>query len=328
MNIDALLTQSWRLTWRHRFLWVLGLFLSSGGGVSIPNVPSVPSVPGGPGGPNRGGPPPLPSNPDGSGEAFGRWVGQNLGLIIAIVAVLVLLGLALLVVSFIAQGGMAYATAQLGQGQPVAAGVAWRAGLRLFWRYVGLWLLSIAIVLAVLLAVGLVAGIMIALGAAAGDAPRVAIIVAGVLLALAALLLALPFFIGLSIAYALAQRAVAVEDAGPVVAFRTGLRLLRGNPGQVTLTWLVSAGVTIGAGIVTAIAVIVAALPLAGAGVAIYAAAGLSAGLIAYAVVAGLLFIAGLWLLSAIINTFMWNYWTLAYLALTGRTGSPPRAAA
>jgi len=216
MNIDALLTQSWRLTWRHRFLWVLGLFLSSGGGVSIPNVPSVPSVPGGPGGPNRGGPPPLPSGLDGSGEAFGRWVGQNLGLIIAIVAVLVLLGLVLLVVSFIAQGGMAYATAQLGQGQPVAAGVAWRAGLRLFWRYVGLWLLSIAIVLAVLLAVGLVAGIMIALGAAAGDTPRVAIIVAGVLLALAALLLALPFFIGLSIAYALAQRAIAVADAGPV----------------------------------------------------------------------------------------------------------------
>lgn len=322
MNIDALLAQSWRLTWRHRFLWALGLFLPSGGSVSIPSVPNVPTVPSGP---SRGGP---PSGLDANGEAIGRWLSQNLGLIIAAIAALVLVGLLLWIVSFIAQGGMAYATSQLGQGRPIAASAAWRTGLRLFWRYVGLWLLSLAITLGALLAVGLVAAVLITLGAATRDAARVAIIVTGVVLALAALLLALPFFIGLSIVYALAQRAIAVEDAGPIVALGAGLRLLRGNLGQIVLTWLVSAGVAIGTGIVTAIAVIVAALPLAGAGVAIYAAAGLSAGLLAYAVAAGLLFIAAIWLLSAIINTFMWSYWTLAYLTLTGRTGPPPLAAA
>ena len=41
MDNGRLLHDAWRLTWRHRFLWVLGLFAGGGSHFTI-NVPSGP----------------------------------------------------------------------------------------------------------------------------------------------------------------------------------------------------------------------------------------------------------------------------------------------
>jgi hypothetical protein len=77
------------------------------------------------------------------------WATANAGVLVGAAGALVALGLALLVVSLIAQGGMAEAMVELASGRPASLGRAWRTGRRLFWRYVGLYLLLVAAVIVV-----------------------------------------------------------------------------------------------------------------------------------------------------------------------------------
>jgi hypothetical protein len=55
-----------------------------------------------------------------------------------------------------------------------------------------------------------------------------------------------------------------------------------------------------------------------GGGGGVWALAGLSAPTVAYGVVAGLALLCALLVVVGVANTFLWNYWTLAYLRLTG----------
>jgi hypothetical protein len=63
-------------------------------------------------------------------------------------------------VSFIAQGSMAQATAELATGHVSSLRSAWGAGVHLFWRYVGLWLACVATVVLVA-AVALILGFVV-----------------------------------------------------------------------------------------------------------------------------------------------------------------------
>src|SRR6266516_640188 len=106
MEYGNLVRRAWRLTWRNRFLWVLGLF-----------APSTVVSCSGSGGSGRsfdfdtrsGAPSQLPPELSRLFEQVVVWVGQHLALIILGVAVALALGLLLLIVSLIAQGGIARA---------------------------------------------------------------------------------------------------------------------------------------------------------------------------------------------------------------------------
>jgi hypothetical protein len=145
------------------------------------------------------------------------------------------------------------------------------------------------------------------------------VIVLSVLLGLAMLLALVPLLIGLSIAAALAQRAIAVDDEGPLVGLRTGWRLVRQRTGVIALTWLITVGLAIGIGIAYYLVLLVVLVPLGLAGFAVYTAGGLSAGLAIFIGLALLAVFLVLWGLSAVANTYSWHYWTLAYLRLTDR---------
>src|SRR6516165_4873163 len=98
MNYGSLIRDAWTLTWRHRWLWVLGLF--TGGGVgSYGNSVSY-----------RTGPRDLgPVGPNAS-AALARaaeWVATHTAIVFAVVAILILVGLALLLFSLVCQGAMA-----------------------------------------------------------------------------------------------------------------------------------------------------------------------------------------------------------------------------
>jgi hypothetical protein len=146
------------------------------------------------------------------------------------------------------------------------------------------------------------------------------------LVALFATLFALPIFtvllaaaLLLSIVTAFAQRAIVVENVGPIDALRAGWRLTRAHFGESLLTWLVNLGVAIAAGIALLLGVLGALLLLAGIGAAIFAFAGLSAATVLYIGVGGLAFLAGALAVAGIANAFFWTYWTLVYLRLSGR---------
>src|SRR5207249_4482063 len=90
---------------------------------------------------------PSDTAPGRMGETAGRmaseaaaWAAANAWLVGLLLALVGVVGLGLIALSLVAQGAMARATADLAEGRPTGAGPSWRTGLRLVWRYAGLWL--------------------------------------------------------------------------------------------------------------------------------------------------------------------------------------------
>jgi hypothetical protein len=306
MEYGTLIRDAWRLTWRHRFLWLIGLF--AGGAGTMPG-----------GGRWRMGP--SGAAPGRMSEVAGRmaseaaaWVAANAWLVGLLLALVGVLGLGLIALSLVAQGAMARATADLAEGRPTSAGPAWWTGLRLVWRYAGLWLILIgaAIVLAALVGALVLLGTVLLAGA-----PRVVVLLLVLGVGLPLLLAAVAVAIGASIVVTFAQRAIAVEDLGPVGALGAGWRLLRRHLGESLLAWLIALALGFGAGLVAVFVLGAALVVLGGVGVGVWAVAGLSAPTVAYGVLAGLALLAALVVVVGVANTFLWNYWTLAYLRLS-----------
>jgi hypothetical protein len=307
MEYGRLIVDAWRLTWRHRFLWILGLFAGGSSGFS------------GGGGPRWGMDQPrfdlLEPGPWRVLDVAATWLLANLGLIVLIAMLAAFVGVAFLILSLIAQGGMATATAELARGRDTSLGRAWRAGLRLFWRYAGLWLVLLALGAAIAAAIGAaVAGFIMTGGAT--NAPRAAIVAMALVVGVPLVLAAVAAGIVFSIVVTFAQRAIAVENVGALTALRSSWQLFRAHVGTGLLVWLLGVVLGIGAGIAVAIGVVVVLIPLGFLGVAAWAVACGGSVLIGYFVLAVLALLAGILTFAAVANTYFWHYWTLAYLRL------------
>lgn len=199
------------------------------------------------------------------------------------------------------------AAADLATGNPSSLGRAWHAGPTLFWRFAGLWVIvaGVALVAAASLAA------CIALAVAAGS-PRP--LMGLVLLPVVAAGVAVP--VGASIVVPFAQRAIAVRDEGPVAALRDGWVLFETHLRAALLVWLLALVLGLVAGTVVAVGTIASVVLLGGIGALVWAAAGLGATTTAYGALALLLFVGALVVVAAGVNTFFWNYWTLACLRL------------
>ena len=313
MNYSQLIRDAWAATWRHRYLWILGLFAGGAAGF---------------GGGQQGQWEVDRGDFDGwspraaeFAESAGNWLAANW---VFFAVGFGLLGLALLALSFVAQGGMAKATADIAAGQGSSLGQAWRAGLHFCWRYVGLWLALLAVVLLAAAVVGVLLVIAIATGALTagampGDGATAGLVVALLLIAIPLAFVGMAATVVFSIVANYAQRAVAIEDEGPVAALGDGWRLFRRNVGASLLVWLVNLALSIGAGIAASVAIGVVFAILALIGFVIWAALGTQLATIVFAAVAGAVFVAVALTVVAIANTFFWHYWTLAYLRLRGQ---------
>ena len=350
MNYGSLIGQAWRITWHYRFLWLLGIL--AGG------VVGMPTLNGGNTGWQTNSREMQQLSPDLAAAAAGveQWALANIGLLIGVAAVGVLLALTLLVLSFIAQGGMAQATADLATGHTSSLGRAWSAGVHLFWRYVGLWLVLVAAGMLIAAVIGAVVAAVAIAGAASGAAFAIGALAAAAivigfvvfvvqtvgetsvprwLIVIGATLFALPLFtvlavvaLGLSIVVAFAQRAIAVENVGPVDALRSGWRLARAHMGESLLAWLINVGLAIATAFMALLGIGAGLVLLGGIGWAVFSIAGLTAPTVAYIGVGGVALFALILTLTGIANAFFWTYWTLAYLRLSGRGGEEMAAAA
>lgn len=324
MDYGALVSRAWQLTWRHKFLWILGLFATSTVGSCSGNAGSSFNW-------RTDGREVERAFPEAgrAASAFGQWVMANFGLVTAVVVTIALVGVAVLVISFIAQGAMAQATSDLARNRAITLGQAWDAGLRLFWRYVGLWLVLIALGIAVLVIVGIV-GFGLFAGAIFGGRLSGPLITVGAVVGALAALVAIPLAVALTIIVAYAQRAIAVENVGPWEALNAGWTLLRRRFGTSLVVWLISVALGIAGAIVVGIVAVLLLIPLGGILLVLILGSGMSVGTIAYGVVALLVFAAVLWGVSGVLNAYFWNLWTLTYLHLTGRmepaAGTPPIA--
>lgn len=321
MDYARLLGDAFELTRRYRFLWVLGLF--AGSSTCSPGLSTNFNVPSGTSFPNT-----LPRADDfGPGgqrflEETVAWIQAHVGLLVGVGVVLLVLFVVLLVVHFIAEGAQISALARLAAGEPATLGTAWAAGQRLAWRYVRLWLLSLAVGLAIVVLIGLVVGLLFVVGQ---TAPTLAVAL-GVLLAPLGILVAIPVLIAVYVVLLYAQRAIAVDDLGVVDAVGRGIAMLRARLGPSLLLWLISLVVGIVAGIAAAIGLAIVLIPIVAAGVGFYVAFGASATMIVVAAVLVAFMVALLWLFAAVVNTYTAAYWTLGYLGLTERYPPVPAA--
>jgi hypothetical protein len=317
MNYGSMIREAWSTTWHHRFLWILGLFTgaSIGSGIGFGNQGSLQHQAS-----SRDFDQSIAQLENVAANAE-QWVVNHSQFVGVAAFVLVAVGLALLIVSFIAQGGMTEATIDLARHQPTSLDRAWRMGRQFFWRFVGLALAPVilAIVLASLVGI-VVALVTISTSPLAAGAATAGVIALSVVIGLAAVMLFIPVAVALSIVLAYAQRAVVSENVGPIAAVQAGWRILRSHVGESLLVWLINLGLTILANLAILIATFLVAGTLAGIGFILWNVAGFATITVIYAGFGIVATIAVFWGLEAIANVFLWDFWTIAYLRLTGAT--------
>jgi hypothetical protein len=315
MDYVQILTRALAISWRHKYLWLLALFAGEATTISL----------GFQGGSNSGN-----SYGNASGHAawsqLTTWVGTHGALLWTVGITLALLGIALFLLSAVANGALVKAGAEHDAERPFGLRQAWSAGVQSF-RPV-LWLkfftfivfASLAIVIGGLVLMTVVFGLSGAVAAAVGTG-----LVAGILL-----LAAIPFFLVFGVAVVLAVRAIVLDGKGASDGFRAALNLIWRRRGRVALFWLLVNIAGWVASIVVGLAVLVAAVPIVALTIAAYFAGGW---LLAVLTGIGL---GAAWLIVVItfaggVKAFTSTCWTVAYtrfdLQPQPATGTQPQPA-
>ena len=314
MDYGALISEAFRISWRNKFLWVFGLFAATGSSFNLSSNTGAP-----PGDPGDEPPPWL--------EGLFRWISENLSLFFAI-SISLAVGLTVLyvVLSTLSRAALAESVAAIRRGETRRFGSTLRAGLRDFWRLLGLRALFLLVTLAVALVLFAPPAAFLFLYVPSltyppGYFPVGALVVSFflfLLLFLLFLVLSIPIFVVAQ----LATRELVVGEAGVLGAFGGGFGIFRRNFGRSLLTWLIQFGIAMGTGIVLTIVLVVLGPLFFGPAIFLLQAERLAAAVVA-GIVGGLIFLVPACVLSGAVGTFNHSYWTLAYLRLTSRDAGP-----
>jgi hypothetical protein len=285
---------SFRISWRNKFLWFFGFFAAGGATNISSNFTNVPADFG-------GGVPP--------------WIQNNLTAIIATaIVVAVVFTLAVIFLYLVSAGGLTESVAAISRGEERRFGSTFRAGMSFFWRVFGQIVLLFLIGLGLTIAVFLVAGLPILLTFLLTESVAARIVV-GILFGLFGILLLIAILLPFTILGQYALRALVVDGAGVVGGIRAGYGLFRRNIGKSLLLWLINLGLSIGVGVasllVTLLLGLVLFLPAILLGVSEATTGAIIAG-----VFGAILLLPVLILLGAATGTFFHAYWTVSYLRL------------
>ena len=315
MRFGEIIRRAWHITWRYRWLWILGMFAGITGGTG--------------GGGGSGGSSSY-SKPFGSGTggssadlpdmhsvlaAAQHW----LPFILIVLLLLFLIGIAFAIISIGARGGLVWAVNEIEEGRAPTLGESWNAGFGRFWSIFGLGvLLQLPIVLAGLLMALLVLAPIVG-PLMRGDSPDAAMVVAPVCGVLA-IGLPLLFVAGLvlGVMYITGVRFVVLDGMGTTHAAGESWRALRARLGDHALMYVISFGLSLAAGFALAIPIIV--LSVVTIVPAVVAAMSKSWGVFAALIGVFTLLIVMLGLaFSAVWGTFTSAMWTIFFRRLTGR---------
>lgn len=238
MSYGEIVNRSVHIVWQNKFLILLGILASLGGG-SFGG--------GGGGGAGNGG---SSGDLGQFGDMADEFAALALGLLVALVCVIAIVGLVLWAISTIARGGLIAGVDAIESGEKSSFRQAWSAG----WGRAGT-LLGIGILPALPGLVLFVAGVM-ALGAYGGIVALVgeeldAITgTAGIGLTLGLLTcIVVPVVLVLSIVRNFAERACMLENLGVIDSYRRGLAVLQGNLGEAVLLFLLQIAIFLVLGI-------------------------------------------------------------------------------
>ena len=301
-NFGEVLTRAWQIIWRHKVLWIFGIFAGcargGGGGVR-----------GGGGGSGGTGPGenPFPQLQQ-FFEQLRQWIEQNPWIVIVfIILALVLIVLAIFL-GTVGRIGLIRGTYQAETGaQRLNFGELFSESMPYFWRVFGLSILIFLITLLVF--------IPLALGGALFSALTAGI---GALCLLPFICLLIPVLWALSVVIEQANVAIVIENSSIGDGFRKGWEVVRANVGTMILMALI---IFIGGGVVgfvVAIPLIAAVFPLI-VGVATNSTSPFWISAICCAIYFPILL-----LLSGILNAYVQSVWALTYMRLTTKPPDNP----
>ncbi len=296
-----IVTRSFAIAWRHRYLWLLALFAAESGGSSLNYNQAQPFQPGA----NRNAP-----DFNGAAQQVSSWVAQNMGTLLVLSGLLLFLFIVLFVLGAVCEGALVRASAEHDAERPFDLAVAWRCGRATMGTMIRFRLLLLLLGLPVFISIAaLVIGAFAAfIGHNVGAG--VTIVLVGLLLLLAAI----PYAIYLSFLNRLGARAAILEQLAARPAIVRAHRLLTNRLGRVLLVWLLSIVVGIVVGIALAVVLASVAIPLLIAGASAYAS---GSGALWVVIVLGVLVLLPLGLVvGSFFSAQDSTYWTLAFRRL------------
>jgi hypothetical protein len=296
-NFGEVLSRAWQIIWRHKVLWIFGIFAgcSRGGGGSGGG--------GGGGGGTGTGNQPFPEL-ERTMEQLGRWISENAWIVAVFVLFLLLLIVLSVFLGTIGRIGLIRGTYQAERGdQPLVFGDLFSGSMPYFWRVFGLSLLIVLIALVIFIPLALFG-----------------VITAGVgfLCMLPLICLLIPAMWALSVVIEQANAAIVIENLGIGDGFRKGWEVVRSHPGPMIVLALI---VFIGSGVVgflLALPIIAAVLPL------VFGAASSNSGALWTGVACIAVYFPILLVLNGILTAYMQSVWTLTYMRLTRPQDNAP----
>ena len=287
-NFGEVLTRAWQIIWKHKILWVFGIFASCSRG-------------GGGGGGNGGG-------GGGNGnqqfpqwqqtmDQIGRWISENTWIVVVGVIVVLLLIVLSIFLGTIGRIGLIKGTQRAEEGaERMIFGELFSESTPYFWRVFGLSLLigliSLVIFLPLILFGVITAGV-------------------GFICLLPLICLLIPVLWAVSVVIEQANAAIVLENLGIGDGLRRGWEVVRNNPGPMIILALI---LFIGSGVIgfiIALPVIAAVLPF------VFGAATNNTNPIWFGVVCCAIYFPILLVLNGILTAYMQTVWALTYMRLT-----------
>jgi hypothetical protein len=313
MDYGYILKRAWAVTWKHKILWVFGIFVMAGGGANYSSSSSFNSSSGSPGGV-------TPEQLDQMERALEQVIAY-LPILIGIGILMVLLAIVWWILSIAAQGALIHLVNEAEEGREVRAGAGWRMGFRYWWRLFGIYFLLFLPVMVIGLLMGLAIFFSVIAGSGVGSETPEAVFstvlsICGIVIFGVLLLVVIGFIVGLLAL--LATRHAVLRDARVVESIRFAWTDVRTRFKDVFLMWLINFGIGIAWGMAVGIVSIFFGI---GIFVSILTGVWPIAGLL------GILMFLLLLIPNAIYSVFLSAMWTVFYRRLTGMDVPPKREA-
>jgi hypothetical protein len=311
-NFGDVLSRAWQIIWKHKVLWIFGIFAgcSRGSGSFRGNS-------GGGGGGSGGQLPP-------EFMRIFQFIQQNLVTFIVVGCILILLIWAITIfLGTIGKVGLIRGTYQAEGGvDKLIFGQLFSESTPFFWRVFGLSLIVAVPILVVFAA--LIAGFAaFAISASNGsDAARVGVFgLLPLLIGCVCLLVPVMFVVGMIIRQA--ENAIVLENMPVLPAISRGWEIFRANLGPIILMAIILAVVGVVAGLIIAIPILAIVVPAA-ITFAVNRAENWTP--MIFAGVCLCLYIPVAWLLNGILTAYTESAWTLTYMRLTASPSENPPA--
>lgn len=313
-NFGEVLSRAWQIIWKHKILWIFGIFAGCSRGSSNFRGNSGGGGGGGGGQPNF--PPEL--------MRIFEIIRQNLTMFIVVGCIVLLLVWAVtLFLGTIGRVGLIRGTAQAESGaERLIFGQLFSESMPYFWRVFGLSLI-VAIPVLIVLALLIGAGAAFAISASNGnDAARVGVFgIVPLLIGCFCLLVPVMFVVSMIIRQA--ENAIVLEDLPVLPAVSRGWAVFRANLGPIILMAIILAVMGVIAGLIIALPILAIVVPAA---IAFAVGRAQSWNPMIFAGICLCLYIPVAWVLNGIITAYTESAWTLTYMRLTAKPQDNPPA--